>query len=101
MALDVVHYLLSLRLATSGPGGRRDRLPGVEDPERCGEVLDTALAVPGPVIVKAVVDPYEPPMPARITMEQARKFAEALVRGEPAREKIVRAVIKDRIREMI
>ena len=73
----------------------------MEDPERCGEVLDTALAVPGPVIVKAVVDPYEPPMPARITMEQARKFAEALVRGEPAREKIVRAVIKDRIREMI
>jgi pyruvate dehydrogenase (quinone)/pyruvate oxidase len=53
------------------------------------------------VIVEAVVDPYEPPMPAKITVEQARKFAEALVRGEPARDKIVRAVIKDRIREMI
>jgi pyruvate dehydrogenase (quinone)/pyruvate oxidase len=73
----------------------------VEDPARCGEVLDAALAVPGPVIVEAVVDPYEPPLPARITVEQARKFAEALVRGEPAREKIVRAVLKDRIREMI
>ncbi|HEY8150327.1 MAG TPA: thiamine pyrophosphate-dependent enzyme [Vicinamibacteria bacterium] len=73
----------------------------IEDPERCGEVLDAALAVPGPVIVEAVVDPYEPPMPARITVEQARKLGEALVRGEPAREKIVRAVLKDRIKEMI
>ena len=73
----------------------------VEDPARCGEVLDAALALPGPVIVEAVVDPYEPPMPARITVEQARKFAEALVRGEPARQKIVRAVLKDRIKEMI
>jgi pyruvate dehydrogenase (quinone)/pyruvate oxidase len=73
----------------------------VEDPARCGEVLDAALAMPGPVIVEAVVDPYEPPMPAKITVEQARKLAEALVRGEPAREKIVRAVLKDRIKEMI
>ena len=47
------------------------------------------------------MDPFEPPMPPKITVEQARKFAEALVRGEPAREKIVRAVLKDRIKEMI
>ena len=73
----------------------------VDDPARCGEVLDAALGVPGPVIVEAVVDPFEPPMPPKITVEQARKFAEALVRGEPAREKIVRAVLKDRIKEMI
>jgi len=73
----------------------------IDDPERCGEVLDAALAVPGPVIVEAVVDPYEPPMPAKTTVEQARKLAEALVRGEPAREKIMRAVLKDRIKEMI
>ncbi len=72
----------------------------IDDPEHCGEVLDAALAVPGPVIVEAVVDPYEPPMPAKTTVEQARKLAEALVRGEPAREKIVRAVLKDRIKEM-
>ena len=73
----------------------------IEDPGRCGEVLDAALAVPGPVIAEAVVYPYEPPLPAKITVEQARKFAASLVRGEPAREKIVRAVLKDRIKEMI
>jgi pyruvate dehydrogenase (quinone)/pyruvate oxidase len=73
----------------------------IEDAERCGEVLDAALALPGPVIVEAVVDPYEPPMPARITVEQARKLAQALVRGEPAREKILRSILKGRIKEMI
>ncbi|PYQ06281.1 MAG: pyruvate oxidase [Acidobacteria bacterium] len=73
----------------------------IEDPAECGRVLDQALALPGPVIVEAVVDPYEPPMPAHITVDQARKFAEALVKGEPARGRIVRAVLKDRIKEML
>lgn len=64
-------------------------------------MLDAALAMPGPVIVEAVVDPYEPPMPAKTTVEQARKLAQVLVRGEPAREKIVRSILKDRVKEMI
>ena len=33
--------------------------------------LDQALATPGPVVVEAVVDPLEPPMPAKVTLEQA------------------------------
>jgi hypothetical protein len=36
-----------------------------------------------------------------ITAEQAKNFAEALVRGEPAASKIVRTVLKDRIRELV
>ena len=39
---------------------------------------------PGPVLVEAVVDPYEPPMPPKITAEQALHFAESLARGTPA-----------------
>jgi pyruvate dehydrogenase (quinone)/pyruvate oxidase len=73
----------------------------VAEPKPCGEVLDQALALPGPVILEAVVDPDEPPMPANITVEQAKHFAEALVKWQPAREKIVRTVLKDRIKEMI
>jgi pyruvate dehydrogenase (quinone)/pyruvate oxidase len=73
----------------------------VDDPARCGAVLEEALAVPGPALVEAVVDPYVPPMPANITVDQARKFAEALAKGQPAAGKIVRTVLKDRIRELI
>ena len=73
----------------------------VEDPEECGRVLDRALATPGPVIVQAVVDPFEPPLPAKITLEQAKNFAKSLVRGEPNREKIALTVLGDRVRELI
>src|SRR5213076_2287565 len=73
----------------------------IEDPAQCGAVLDQALATPGPVVVQAVVDPFEPPMPAKITLEQARKFATSLVRGEPNREKIALTVLGDRVRELI
>ena len=60
----------------------------IEDPEQCGSVIDQALAAEGPVIVEAVVDPFTPPAPAKITMEQAAHFAQSLARGEPNRSKI-------------
>ena len=41
----------------------------IEDPTECGNVLDEALAVKGPVIIEAVVDPFEPPMPPKATVE--------------------------------
>lgn len=72
-----------------------------EDPRTCGDVLEEALRDPGPALVEAVVDPYEPPMPPKITVEQAKKFAQSLASGQPAREKIVGTVLEDKIREMI
>ena len=73
----------------------------VEDPAHCGAVLDEALATPGPVVVEAVVDPFEPPMPPKITAKQARKFAESLAKGEPNRGKIALTVLADRVKEMV
>jgi pyruvate dehydrogenase (quinone) len=73
----------------------------IDDPAQCGAVLDRALSTPGPVVVQAVVDPLEPPMPPKITAEQARKFAMSLVRGEPNREKIALTVLADRVRELV
>jgi pyruvate dehydrogenase (quinone)/pyruvate oxidase len=73
----------------------------IEDPADCGRILDQALATPGPVVVQAVVDPYEPPLPAKITLDQAAKFAQSLVRGEPNRERIALTVLGDRVRELV
>ena len=73
----------------------------IEDPAECGAVLDQALATPGPVVVEAVVDPMVPPMPAKITLDQAKKFAESLARGEPNRAKIAWTVLSDRVRELV
>ena len=73
----------------------------IEDPMECGRILDRALATPGPVIVEAIVDPFTPPMPAKITLDQAKKFAESLARGEPNRSKIAWTVLSDKVRELI
>ncbi|HKY07309.1 MAG TPA: thiamine pyrophosphate-dependent enzyme [Candidatus Binatia bacterium] len=73
----------------------------IEDPAECGAILEQALAESGPVIVEAVVDPFVPPMPAKITLDQATKFAQSLARGEPNRSKIAWTVLSDKVREMI
>ena len=73
----------------------------IEDPADCGRILDQAFSTPGPVIVEAVVDPFVPPMPAKVTLEQATKFAEALARGEPNGTKIAWTVLSDKVRELI
>ncbi|HEX6435693.1 MAG TPA: thiamine pyrophosphate-dependent enzyme [Candidatus Binatia bacterium] len=73
----------------------------IEEPASCGAILDQALAMPGPVIIDAVVDPFVPPMPPKITLTQASHFAEALARGEPNRSKIAWTVLSDRVRELI
>jgi pyruvate dehydrogenase (quinone)/pyruvate oxidase len=73
----------------------------VEDPAECGDVLGKALATPEPVLIEAVVDPFEPPMPAKIKPKQALKFAEAMARGEPDRMKIATTIMEDKVRELI
>ena len=52
-------------------------------------------------MIQAVVDPNEPPMPGRISTEQAVKFAEALARGQKDAWGIIKTVMEDRIREVI
>jgi pyruvate dehydrogenase (quinone) len=73
----------------------------VEDPGDCGHILDEFLKVPGPAVLQAVVDPFEPPFPAKVKAEQALHFAESLARGEPNRKKIALTALSDKVRELI
>jgi pyruvate dehydrogenase (quinone) len=73
----------------------------IEDPAECGSILDQALAASKPVIVEAVVDPFEPPMPPKVTVKQAAKFAESLAKGEPNRKEIALTVLSNKVRELI
>jgi pyruvate dehydrogenase (quinone) len=50
---------------------------------------------------EAVVDPLEPPLPAKVSSDQASKFAESLARGEPNRNKIALIALSDQVRELI
>src|SRR4051812_3453598 len=73
----------------------------IEEPSDCGRILDEALSIPGPVVIEAVVDPNEPPMPPKVTADQALKLGEALVRGTPNTKEIVMTILGDKIREMV
>lgn len=72
-----------------------------EDPAECGQVVEEFLKSSGPAVLQAVVDPLEPPLPAKVTADQALKFAESLVRGEPNRTKIALTALSDKVRELV
>jgi len=92
--LSPVDYAAFAR-ACGGKGYR------IEDPEICGGILEEALNEPGPVIVDAIVDPFEPPMPPKVSAGQAAKLAEALARGTPNRLRTALTIASDEVREVI
>jgi pyruvate dehydrogenase (quinone)/pyruvate oxidase len=73
----------------------------VADSKDAGSAVERLLNTEGPAVLEASVDPYEPPMPAHITLEQAAHFAKSLARGEPERMKIITTVATDKLREVI
>ncbi len=73
----------------------------IDDPLLCGSMLDEALRMPGPVVIEAIVDPVEPPMPSKITAKQALHLAESLAKGEPNRKEIALTLLADKVKEMV
>jgi thiamine pyrophosphate-dependent acetolactate synthase large subunit-like protein len=73
----------------------------LDDPGKAHDTLRQALAYNGPVLIEAVVDANEPPMPPSITRSQAVKFAESLLKGQPDRGQIVAAAAKDLYRQIV
>jgi pyruvate dehydrogenase (quinone) len=73
----------------------------ITEASQCGEILDHALATPGPVLIEAVVDGQEPPLPPKISFADAKNFIEAIARGTPEGSRILATVMKDKAREII
>ncbi len=68
--------------------------------ERPGEVeaaIKEALGHEGPALVDVVVNADEPPMPAKVTYEEAKKFATSFLKGTPRRATIASTLFRDRI----
>lgn len=73
----------------------------IEDPAQCATTLRRALGTPGPVLVNAIVDPHEPPMPPKVEAGQVAKFAQALASGTPNASKIALTVASNTVREVV
>jgi pyruvate dehydrogenase (quinone) len=73
----------------------------LEDPKLCGDVLDEAFNTPGPVLVEAVIDPLEPPLPPKMTLKDYKLIMEAIAKGQPEGLDIIKTFMEDRIREVL
>ncbi|MFI7708208.1 thiamine pyrophosphate-dependent enzyme [Nonomuraea sp. NPDC049480] len=62
--------------------------------------IGQALSHDGPALVDVDVNPNEPPMPGKVSYEQAKSFAQAFLKGQPHRAAIATTLFKDRIQKM-
>jgi pyruvate dehydrogenase (quinone)/pyruvate oxidase len=69
----------------------------VERPGDLEGAVAASFAHSGPAVVDVVVNPDEPPMPARVTYEQAKGFAESFLRGQPRRAAIASTLFRDKL----
>jgi len=72
----------------------------VEKPDEIRPSLERAMAARKPAIVEVVVDPFEPPMPSKVSLEQATHFAEALIKGQPEGGKIALTLFRNKLNEL-
>jgi pyruvate dehydrogenase (quinone) len=72
----------------------------VEHPVDLEAAIATALAHPGPALVDVVVNPDEPPMPAKVTWEQAKGFAGSFLHGQPRRAAITSTLFRDKLDQL-
>ncbi|MFL5798106.1 MAG: thiamine pyrophosphate-dependent enzyme [Actinomycetota bacterium] len=58
------------------------------------------LAHDGPALLDVVVNADEPPMPAKVTYDQAKKFGESFLKGTPRRATIASTLARDKIDQL-
>jgi pyruvate dehydrogenase (quinone) len=71
-----------------------------DQPGQVQSAIADLLAHDGPGIVDCDVNPNEPPMPGKVTYEQAKHFTEAFLRGQPHKMATLAAVARDKISEL-
>lgn len=72
----------------------------VEKPSEVEGALREALDHDGPALVDVMVNPDEPPMPGKVTYEQAKGFARAFLHGQPRRATIASTLFRDKIDQL-
>jgi pyruvate dehydrogenase (quinone) len=69
----------------------------VDKPEQIAPAWEEALSSPRPVVLEAITDPEVPTLPPHITFEEAKKFTESMLKGEPRLGHIIKQTFKEAI----
>jgi len=67
----------------------------VDKTEQIGPAWEQALRAKRPVVFEAITDPEVPTLPPHITFEEAKKFTESMMKGEPHLGHIIGQTFKD------
>jgi pyruvate dehydrogenase (quinone) len=66
----------------------------VDHPDALADAWDEAFASDRPVVFEAITDPNVPTLPPHITIQQAKKFTESLLKGDPEEGGIIKQAVK-------
>src|SRR4051794_23960435 len=69
----------------------------VDKPDQIGPAWDQALNASRPVIIEAITDPEVPTLPPHITFEEAKKFTESMIKGDPRLGHIIKQTFMEAI----
>ncbi|MBW7974734.1 thiamine pyrophosphate-requiring protein [Bradyrhizobium sp. BR 10289] len=66
----------------------------VDSPQSLGSAWEQALASEMPVVLEVKTDPEVPPLPPHITLQQARNFSLALMKGDPNASSVIKGAAR-------
>src|SRR5205823_12923178 len=69
----------------------------VDKPEQIAPAWEQALSTDRPVLLEAITDPEVPTLPPHISFDQATKFMESMVKGEPHLGHMIKQTFKEAI----
>ncbi|HZD16819.1 MAG TPA: thiamine pyrophosphate-dependent enzyme, partial [Actinomycetota bacterium] len=72
----------------------------VEKPGDVEPAIRDALAHPGPALVDVVVNADEPPMPPRVSYDEASSFVKSFLKGQPRRASIASTLFRDKLDQL-
>jgi thiamine pyrophosphate-dependent acetolactate synthase large subunit-like protein len=72
----------------------------VDNPANLESAVKDVLNHPGPALLDCLVNPDEPPMPPKVTYQQAKGFAQAFLHGQPHRATIASTLFRDKLAEL-
>jgi pyruvate dehydrogenase (quinone) len=73
----------------------------VDSPDDLANAWEEALHSDRPVVLEAITDPDVPTLPPHITLDQAKNFAQTLLKGDPNEGGIVKQAIKGMVESLL
>jgi pyruvate dehydrogenase (quinone) len=73
----------------------------VDKPDQIAPAWKEALSANRPVILEAITDPEVPTLPPHITFDQAKKFTETMIKGEPHLGHTIKQTFKEALESFV